>query len=122
VTCATRKTTKTKNCSLQRAAANLPPRRSSKARKETFVKVPLWWIEQATQATRTQQAFVCIWLLHLAWKTKSASFPVPNDQLAKRGIDRKEKHRALTRLEAAGLISIERRERKTPIVTLLFLQ
>ena len=39
---------------MQAAAANLPPRqRREKARKDTFVKVPLWWFEQATKATQT---------------------------------------------------------------------
>ncbi len=90
-------------------------------RKDTFVKVPLWWIEQATQATRSPQAFVCVWLLHLSWQARSMTFPLPNDRLAKRGADRQAKRRALANLERAGLISVERRSRKAPIVTLLYL-
>jgi hypothetical protein len=90
-------------------------------KKDLFVKVPLWWIEQATQATRSPQALVCIWLLHLAWQAKSASFPLPNDRLARRGADRQAKRRALANLEKAGLISVERQPRKAPIVTLLYL-
>jgi hypothetical protein len=88
---------------------------------EAFVKVPLWWIEQATRATRTPQAFVCIWLLHLAWKAKSLTFPLPNGGLTRRGANRFAKHRALQRLEAAGLISVERRARKAPLVTIVVL-
>ena len=90
-------------------------------KKDLFVQVPLWWIEQATKATRSPQAFVCVWLLHLAWQSKSASFPLPNDRLAKRGADRQAKRRALANLEKAGLISIERRLGKAPIVTMLYL-
>jgi hypothetical protein len=90
-------------------------------RKNTFVKVPLWWIEQATHATRSPRAFVCIWLLHLAWKYRSMSFPLPNDLLGKRGIDRRIKRRALANLEAAGLITVDRRHGKTPTVTLVVL-
>lgn len=107
----------------QRVAAKLQPAppKGGKARKGAFVQVPLWWIEQATQVTRTQQAFVCIWLLHLAWKAKSVTFPLPNDRLAKRGISRTTKRRVLERLEAAGLITVERKHNKTPIVTLTLL-
>jgi hypothetical protein len=106
---------------MQRAAVELPPQRRSKARKETFVKVPLWWFAQVTRATRSLQTFVCVWLLHLAWKAKSLTFPVPNGQLGKHGADRQAKRRALASLEAAGLITVNRRDRKNPIVTLVVL-
>jgi hypothetical protein len=107
---------------LQRAAANLPAgRRGGKARKDLFVKVPLWWVEQATRATRSPRAFVCIWLLHLSWRARSMTFPLPNDKLGKRGVDRRAKRRALEALEAAGLIVVERRHGKTPVVTLVCL-
>jgi hypothetical protein len=85
-----------------------------------FIKVPLRWAEQATRATRTPRAFVSLWLLHLAWKAKSNTFPLPNRQLAAYGVTRLDKHRALHELEAAGLIKVVRQPRKTPIVTLLF--
>jgi hypothetical protein len=97
------------------------PRRRGKARKETFVKVPLWWFEQVTRATRSPQAFVAIWLLHLAWKAGSATFPLPNGKLTEHGAERRTKRRALANLEAAGLITVDRRHGKTPIVTLTVL-
>jgi hypothetical protein len=106
---------------MQRAAASLPPRRSTKARKGAFVRVPLWWLEQVTRATRTPQAFVAVWLLHLAWKAGSMTFPLPNNKLAARGAERRMKRRALANLEAAGLITVDRRHGKTPIVTLTVL-
>ena len=64
---------------LQRA----PPRtcsgrRRGKARKDPFAKVPLWWIEQAARAGETPRAFVFVWLLHLAWRARSMTFPIPN--------------------------------------------
>jgi hypothetical protein len=93
----------------------------AKSNKDTFVKVPLWWIEQATRATRTPQAMVCIWLLHLSWQAKSMTFPLPNDRLAKRGVDKRAKRRALANLEKAGLITVLRRNRKPPIVSLVAL-
>ena len=35
------------------------------------------------------------------------------------GVDRYAKYKALARLEKAGLITVDRRDRKTPIVTLV---
>jgi hypothetical protein len=88
---------------------------------EPFVKVPLWWIAQATRATNTGRALVCIELLYAAWKAKRLTFPLPNGRLARLGIKRQTKRRALRDLERAGLITVERPPRKTPIVTLVVL-
>ena len=88
-------------------------------RKDAFVQVPLRWFEAATRATRSPQALVSVWLLHLAWKAKSPTFPVPNGQLGQHGVSRYAKYRALARLERAGLITVDRRVRKTLIVTLV---
>lgn len=99
----------------------MPPPRYRKAPKPAYVRVPLWWMEQAAQATRSPQAFVCVWLLHLSWKAGSLTFPLPNGRLAEHGVDRQAKRRALGNLEKAGLITVNRRDRKTPIVTLVCL-
>jgi hypothetical protein len=88
---------------------------------EPFVKVPLWWIAQATKATNTGRALVCIELLYAAWKTKRSTFPLPNARLARLGIKRETKRLALRDLERAGLITVERPPRKTPIITLMVL-
>ena len=102
---------------LSELEAAAPVKRTNK--KDVFVQVPLRWFGAATRATRSPQAFVSVWLLHLAWKAKSSTFPVPNDQLGQRGVDRYAKYRALARLERAGLIIVDRRVRKTLIVTLV---
>ena len=109
--------------SLQRAAAAGRPagRRRAKARKDTFAMVPLWWIEQAARATENPRAFVLIWLLHLSWRARSLTFPVPNAGIIMRGGNRWAKYRVLNDLEAAGLITVQRRHGKTPIVTLVCL-
>ena len=60
-------------------------------------------------------------LLRLRWKTQSMTFPLPNGRLTKLGVSRKVKWRALHDLEREGLISVERRRRKTPIVTMILL-
>jgi hypothetical protein len=92
-----------------------------KRKVEPFVKVPLWWIAQAAKATNSPTTVVCVELLYAAWKAKSLTFPLPNGRLKKLGGSRDVKRRVLRNLEYAGLITVERRARKTPIVTLVLL-
>jgi hypothetical protein len=68
---------------------------------------------------KTPKALVWVWLLHTSWKTKSATFPFPNGKLKNAGTTRFTKRRALQELETAGLITVQWRHGKTPIVTLV---
>ena len=89
--------------------------------KDPFVKVPLWWAEAAAKATRTPGFLVCIELLRASWKAKSLTFSASNKRLAKAGVSREVKRRVLRDLEAAGLVTIERRPGRSPRVTLVAL-
>jgi hypothetical protein len=60
-----------------------------------------------------------LWLLHQTRKTGKRTVAVPNGAVAKYGISREMKRRALRQWEAAGLVAVERGSRKTPVVTLL---
>jgi hypothetical protein len=86
-----------------------------------FVKVPLWWAVEAAKATKTPKALVWIRLLHMVWKTNSPTFPLPNGKLENEGVSRFAKYRALRELEAAGLIVVERRHGKSPLVSIVCL-
>ena len=88
-------------------------------KKEPFVKVPLWWAEETAKAAKTPAALVLVYLLRTSWKARSATFPLPNVYLKKNGVSPKVKRRVLRNLEAAGLITVERPRRKSPIVTLV---
>jgi len=88
---------------------------------DAFVKVPLWWIEIAAKATRSPTTIVLIELLYAAWKAQSLTFPLPNARLKKLGVSREIKRRVLRDLELRRLILVERRPRKTPIITLIAL-
>ncbi len=88
---------------------------------EPFVKVPLWWAVEAAKATKTPKALVWIELLHLAWKTKGSTFSLPNGKLKKAGVSRFVKCRVLRELEKAGLITVEWRHGKNPLITLVAL-
>ena len=87
-------------------------------KKDTFVKVPLWWTVEAAKATRTPATLVCVYLIHASWKARSMTFNLPNRWLEKQGVSRKIKCRVLRDLERAGLITVERPSHKSPIVTL----
>jgi hypothetical protein len=94
---------------------------SNRSSKDRFALVPLWWAEQASQATRTPRAMVWIWLLHLSWAAHSKTFRLPNERLQLRGVSHDTKGRALRDLEKAGLIQVTREVGKSPTVTLLYL-
>jgi len=88
------------------------------AKKDTFVKVPLWWAAAAAKVTKTPAALVWVYLLHTSWKARSPMFPLPNGWLERHGVNRRIKNRVLCDLEAAGMITVERRNGKSPCVTL----
>jgi len=64
---------------------------------------------------------VWILLLRLAWKARSSTFPLPNEKLERDGVSREVKRRALRDLEAAGLITVDRRHGRSPRVTIVVL-
>ena len=86
---------------------------------EPFAVVPPTRAAAAFTAINCPKATVWLWLEHQVRKTQCNTVAVPNDALANRGVSRKVKNLALRQLEAAGLIAMERRPRKTPKVTLL---
>ena len=103
------------------AGAPAPDKVKTRARKTAhrFAMVPIWWVEQAAKATNTPRALMLVWLLYLAWETKSNTFSLTNVQL--RGVHRNTKYKMLLELEAAGLIQVSREGKKAPLVTLLYL-
>jgi DNA-binding transcriptional ArsR family regulator len=85
-----------------------------------FLKGPIpWqWIIRASQLPG--KAFVvglCLWRLKGAMKKDTIK--LSNAELEPFGIDRAAKSRALSALEKAGLITVERSRGRWPVVTLL---
>ncbi|MET0706560.1 MAG: hypothetical protein ABWY82_06895 [Tardiphaga sp.] len=103
------------------AGAPAPDKVKTRARKtaDRFAMVPIWWVEQAAKATNTPRALMLVWLLYLAWETKSNTFSLTNVKL--RGVHRNTKYKMLLELETAGLIQVSREGKKAPLVTLLYL-
>jgi len=88
-------------------------------RRRQFVQVPWTWIERLAQSQSANTYRVALTLLFHHWKAKGDPIKVANGMLAMDGVSRYAKRRALAELERLGLITISRRQRKSPIVTLL---
>jgi hypothetical protein len=93
------------------------PRKLEKRRKH-FVQVPWTWVEALSGASG-QTWHLAIQLLYLHWKGNGEPITLANGMLEMDGIGRKGKSHALDELERRGLITVERRPRKSPIVKLL---
>jgi hypothetical protein len=90
-------------------------------RRQQFIRLPLWWLEKLGEAPlatgSTHQ--VAGHLIYLDWKNHGKPFKLPNGMLKYDGICRQSKWRALNDLERRGLITLERRQRKSPIIRLI---
>jgi hypothetical protein len=91
----------------------------NRRRANSFAQVPLDWAAAAAKATKTPRAMVLVLLHHMAWQNDGAPFPLSNALLAKHGVSREVKRRALAALEAAGLIVVERWHGRAPVVTVV---
>jgi hypothetical protein len=105
---------------LEEAVATSQARKRKRA-AEAFVRVPLWWAEAAVKATRSPKTLVWVRLLYLAWRDQTRTVRLGNRWFALQGVSRDTKIRALSELEAAGLITVERQLRQSPRVTILAL-
>jgi hypothetical protein len=92
----------------------LAKKKAARKGKE-FVKLPVVWIERLVGlSSKTVTVAHHILLLH--FKNHGQPFPLPNGQLSAKGVDREMKSWALAELERVGLIEVERRPKKSPIV------
>jgi hypothetical protein len=88
-------------------------------RREHFVKVPWTWIERLVGARYIATYRVAHHVLYRHWKGRGEPFTLANGMLEMEGVERRAKWRALLELERLGLITIERRPRKSPRITVL---
>lgn len=92
-------------------------------RGQHFLKgpVPLPWLESAARLPgKSLHAGVALW--YAAGLARSSSVPLSNVAGDRFGLDRNAKYRALAWLEGAGLIQVERKLGRAPLVTILFLE
>ncbi len=101
-----------------KAVRRTPPPRHVKG--EGFLKgpVPLAWLEAAARLPgKSLHAGIALW--YAAGLLRSASIPLSNLSGLRCGCDRNAKYRALAWLEGAGLVKVERKLGKSPVVTIL---
>jgi hypothetical protein len=94
-----------------------PSRPARRMQKDTFIMVPLIQAAAVTKVTKTPKAMVGLMVLYEAWANKGRPFALSNIKLAGYGISRYAKQRALEEMEAAGLITVERKQGCAPTVT-----
>jgi hypothetical protein len=94
------------------------PRKIQK-RREHFVKVPGIWVERLTEARYIATYRVALHLLYQHWKMGGQPILLANGILRMEGVTRGTKWRALRELEQFGLIVIDRRPRKSPLVMVI---
>jgi hypothetical protein len=87
-------------------------------RSRHFISVPMVWFERLAGASgHTYRIALC--LLYLRWRARGEPIQLANGLLQIDGVSRYSKWRALDELERRGLVAIERRPRRSPIVRLL---
>jgi hypothetical protein len=89
-----------------------------KKRQRQFVRLPLALVDKVARHSRDKTFVVLCHLLHLEWKRGGGPIKVPNGLLDKLGVGRGAKSRALRKLERLAIVSVERQDRKSPIVTI----
>lgn len=89
-------------------------------RQKPFIRGPidLFWLAEARKLGVTP-LWLALGLWYLKGLRKADTFVLSNRQVSEWGIEPDAKSRALRKLEAAGLVSVERRERRSPLVTIL---
>ena len=86
-------------------------------RRRHFISVPMAWFERLIGASgQTYRIALC--LLYLDWRGSGEPIQLANGLLQIDGVSRQSKWRALADLEHRGLITIERRPRRSPMITL----
>jgi len=98
-----------------------PPNSKSKRpkTKEAFAKITASQCKKLVHVESGASVKIFIVLAYHSFKHWDKPFQLSTDNLAKNGFSRTTQWRALTQLEKVGLISVERRHRGPPIITVL---
>lgn len=88
----------------------------AKKRRTRFVIFPQLWIERLSGARHIATYRVALRVLQKHGQARGQPFPLPNNI---EGVGRWAKSTALSELEQLGLIHVERRDRKSPLVAVV---
>jgi hypothetical protein len=90
---------------------------AQRKRREHFIRVPFNWHERLLKARYVATPLLAQHILYRHWKRKGEPITLSNGAMP--GVSRFRKYRALAELEALGLIAVERRPDKSPVVQVL---
>jgi hypothetical protein len=110
---------------LKKRVAIVPPpevrvglSKKERRRRDQFVMVPWAWIEKLDGATG-QTYRVALVLLYEHWRRRGEPMKLNNRMVENCSISRQSKWRALADLERRGLIAVQRRSKRSPMVRVL---
>jgi hypothetical protein len=95
------------------------PAGASAKRRRGFVIVSRMWRDGLQEARYIASYRIAFYLLYQHWWAKGRPTKLTNVAAAKAGVSPKAKWRALAELERLGLIAVERRPKKSPMITVL---
>src|SRR5438132_11455803 len=91
------------------ASAREPAVRPKKTWHRRYIRFPWSWMDRLKNIKRGATYRLALLLVYEHWRNGGAVITLPNVALKAEGISRQLKWLALSELEAAGLITIERR-------------
>jgi hypothetical protein len=105
----------------QHMAATKAGHKAARRNAEPFDKFPRWWTLRMKDAS--VGAFkIALLLLHLDWKSGGRPFVVSDAAAEDRGVGHRRKVSAVLELESLGIIRVERRHKKSSLITVLLSQ
>jgi hypothetical protein len=88
-------------------------------RRDQFIIVPMAWKDRLTGAVHASTLKLALHLLHQYWKNDGEAIGLSNIALTSAGVSRGQKWRCLRELEKLGLVQVERRKRRSPLVRVI---
>ena len=98
--------------------AGSAPKKLRKQRQH-FIKIPWTWVERLVEARHIATYRVALHVLYRHWKGGGLPFTLSNTSVADEGVTQWRKWDALRELEQLGLITVERRRRRSPRITVI---
>jgi hypothetical protein len=92
--------------------------RKTKWRRQ-FIRFPWSWMDRLRATRHCATYRLALLLIYEHWRNGGQTITLSNLATAQEGITRQRKWGGLRELEQLGLIKIERRSRKSPLVTVL---
>ena len=98
-------------------------KKRAKPAPNKFVRMPWLWVDCLAKAGAGADAWaVSLFLLYETWRTKTRVVKLTNAALAQLRVRRQGKSRALQQLRGAGLVAVEERRGRSPLVTVRFVE